>query len=386
MQTDTAIDLVRSSASTVLEHVYVGNSVRSWVAALGVFAATFLVLLLARWLFMRRLGNLARRTRTQIDDYVVAVLKNTKYSFLVVVALAAALKVLVLPDRVAELVTPLARLAVIIQVGLWAGHLVSLYLERITASRATADAASITTIRAIGMVVRLVLWVIVLLMALANFHVDVGGLITGLGIAGVAVALAVQNVLGDLLASLSIVLDKPFVVGDFIIVDSYKGTVDDIGLKSTRLRSLSGEQLIFSNTDLLKSRIQNYKRMIERRVVFAFGVEYGTPQPVLEQLPQVVKEIITGIEQTRFDRSHFLKFGDSSLDFETVYYVLSPDYALYMDVQQRINLALYERVQALGASFAFPTRTIWMREEAVTSTSNMPGEERDEAAVLRRGS
>lgn len=358
MQTDNAIDMVRASATTVLDQIHLGNTTRNWLIALAVFAVAFTALVSARWLVVRRLSRNAASTSTQVDDYVVALLRDTKYGFLAVVALAGALKVLVLPTRIAELVMPLASLAVIIQVGLWANQLITLSLRRITERRAARDVASVTTVRAIGLAGRFVLWLMIFLIILRSFGVNVTALVGGLGIAGVAIALAVQNVLGDLFASLSIVLDKPFVVGDSLAVDEYNGTVEEIGLKTTRLRSLSGEQLIFSNADLLKSRIRNYKRMEVRRAVFTVGLEYGTPREVLEQIPTMIREIVTAIDQTRFDRSHFQKLAASSLDFETVYYVLTPDYTLYMDIQQRINLELYERVSALGASFAFPTRTM----------------------------
>jgi small-conductance mechanosensitive channel len=366
MQTaDSAIALVRSSTDSALAQVYLGNPVRAWLVALAVFAVVFGGLLLVRWLVTRRLSRLAAHTRTQIDDYVLALLGHTRYTFLLVVALAAALKTLRLPPRIAGLVMPLARLAVIVQLGLWLNELVTLYIARIVRQRTATDVASVTTIHALGMVARLTLWVIVFLAVLRNFGVDITAMVTALGIGGIAVALAVQNILGDLLASLSIVLDKPFVVGDFIAVDTYLGTVEEIGLKTTRLKSLGGERIIMSNADLLKARIRNYRQQRERRVVFTFGLEYGAPPEVLRQVPELVRQVITSQEQTRFDRSHFLKFGDSSLDFETVYYVLVPEYNSYMDIQQRINLELYERVQALGASFAFPTRTVLVRGDGV---------------------
>ena len=186
----------------------------------------------------------------------------------------------------------LARLAVIVQGGLWANELVSLYLHRIVTKRAATDLASVTTINALAVVTRIVLWVVVFLVALANFGVDITALVTGLGIAGVAVALAVQNVLGDLLASLSIVLDKPFVVGDFIVVGDMPGTVEKVGLKTTRVRALSGEQLVFSNADLLGSRIRNYKRMQERRIVFHLDVVYGTPPDVVDRMNAEIQKAL----------------------------------------------------------------------------------------------
>jgi small-conductance mechanosensitive channel len=168
----------------------------------------------------------------------------------------------------------------------------------------------------------------------------------------------VQNILGDLFASLSIVIDKPFVAGDFIIIDDFMGSVEHVGLKTTRIRSLGGEQIVFSNSDLLKSRLRNYKRMRERRIVFKFGLTYDTPPERLEQVPGIVRRIIEGQKQVRFERAHFAAFGESSLDFEVVFWMTTPDYNAYMDVQQAINLALMRELAGIGAEFAFPTRTL----------------------------
>ncbi|HLF22448.1 MAG TPA: mechanosensitive ion channel family protein, partial [Burkholderiales bacterium] len=169
---------------------------------------------------------------------------------------------------------------------------------------------------------------------------------------------AVQNILGDIFASLSIALDKPFVIGDFIVVDDALGTVEYIGLKTTRVRSLSGEQIVFSNADLLKRRIRNYKRMAERRVEFRFGVVYGLPSEQLARIPVMVREIVEQQPKTRFDRVHFKEYGDSALVFEVVYSVLDADYNVHMDIRQAINLALYRCFREHGIEFAFPTRTL----------------------------
>jgi len=222
---------------------------------------------------------------------------------------------------------------------------------------------------AIGFVVRLVLWSLVALIALDNLGVNITGLIAGLGIGGIAVALALQNVLGDVFASLSIVLDKPFVLGDFIVVDQLSGTVEYVGLKTTRIRALSGEQLIVSNADLLRSRIRNFKRMQERRVLFQFGVTYQTPTDLLERISQIARQVIESEKLTRFDRAHFKEFGESALLYECVYYVLSADYNVYMDIQQRINIALAHHLQSAGVEFAYPTRTIIMQHASASGAS-----------------
>jgi small-conductance mechanosensitive channel len=256
-------------------------------------------------------------------------------------------------------------IALFVQAGLWAGALLKLVLERYGERQFAENPASVTTLGAIGIIGKLVLWSVVLLLILDNLGINVTALVTGLGIGGIAVALAVQNILGDLLAALAIVLDKPFAVGDFIIVDDYLGSVEKVGLKTTRIRSLSGEQLVFSNADLLSSRLRNYGRMYERRVVFPLGVTYQTPRSKLELIPQIVRQAIEAQgEQVRFDRSHFKEYGAFSINFETVYYVISADYNLYMDIQQAINLAIHRRFDEEKIDFAYPTQTLFVQGAA----------------------
>ena len=209
---------------------------------------------------------------------------------------------------------------------------------------------------------------IFILIALDNIGVNITTLIAGLGISGIAVALAVQNILGDLFASFSIVLDKPFVIGDFIIVDDYLGTVEHVGLKTTKIRSLSGEQLVFSNADLLKSRIRNYKRMNERRDVFTIGVLYQTPHEILSQIPKMICKIIENQAQVRFDRAHFKEYGDYSLKFEVVYWIQNPDYNVYMDTQQSINLDIFKHFKEAGVEFAYPTQTLLLQSPISVSS------------------
>jgi small-conductance mechanosensitive channel len=240
-----------------------------------------------------------------------------------------------------------------------AAHLIGRYRKE----QAAEDPGLATALGAVGILAQGIIWAIFLLLILQNLGIQITALVTGLGIGGIAVALAVQNVLGDLLASLSIVLDKPFVIGDFVVVGEFSGTVEHVGLKTTRVRSLSGEQLVFSNSDLLGSRIRNFKRMQERRVAFTVGVTYGTGADKLERIPGMIREVVEGRELVRFDRCHFKSYGDFSLNFETVYYVLLPDYTSYMDVQQAINLEIYRRFQDAGIEFAFPTQTIFLAKE-----------------------
>ncbi len=256
---------------------------------------------------------------------------------------------------------------VLLQFGLWATGAVEAWAVPARARYLSRNPAAVTTMEIGRIALHGFIWAALLLMFLDHAGFDVTALVAGLGIGGIAVALAVQNLLGDLLASVSIAMDKPFVVGDFLIVGTEKGTVENIGIKTTRLRSLSGEQIVVSNADLLASRIQNYGRMYERRTGVTIGVTYDTPRAKLELIPGMIKAAIEARgAQARFDRAHFARYGDFSLDFEYVYYVTSPDYAIYMDVQQAINLDIHKAFEDSGISFAFPTQTLYVRREGAT--------------------
>lgn len=208
----------------------------------------------------------------------------------------------------------------------------------------------------------LAIWVVLALSGLSVLGFQISALLAGLGVGGVAAALAVQNILGDVFASLSIYFDRPFHIGDFIIVGEDMGTVERVGLRTTRLRALGGEEIVFANGDLTKSRLHNYKRMAERRVVFGFGVEYGTEFEQLKQIPTLVKAIVEARDGARLDRAHFKEYGAFSLNFEVVYYVRSADFNLYMDHQQAINLELFREFGERGIQFAFPTqKLLWGR-------------------------
>ena len=348
----------------MLDQSFYGNDLKTWLIALGVTLGTLVVLRLIEQVLIVRAQKLAQRTYTVVDDVLVGALRRTKSIFLLIVAVFVGSSWLALPEEVRGILWKTTVVATLLQGAIWIGGALDIWMERYREERVAGEDR--TTLNALSFLGRLVLWAIVLLLILDNLGVDVTALVAGLGIGGVAVALAVQNILGDLFGSLSIVLDKPFVLGDFIIVGDLMGAVEHIGIKTTRIRSISGEQLVFSNADLLSSRIRNYGRMQQRRVVFNIGVTYQTPPEKLERIPIIIREAIEAVENTRFDRSHFFSYGDSSLDFETVYFVGSADYNLYMDIQQAINLTINRRFAEESIEFAYPTQTLFVeRAEGV---------------------
>jgi len=348
---------------SIFEYVLFGNTGLDWLIALGIAAALMTVFFLTKSLARSRLQRVAARTAALWDDAVVDTLGKTTSLALVIFSLALGTIVLSLPERVTGVLATVAVITLIVQVGLWASNLLKFWLARSIERRREKDPASVATLSVVSWVGRVLLWSVVLLLVLDNLGFDITALVAGLGIGGIAVALAVQNILSDLFASLSIVLDKPFVVGDFLNVGDFLGTVEHVGLKTTRLRSLSGEQLVMSNADLLQSRLRNYGRMYERRVLFTIGVTYQTPREKLEKIPKLIEDAVSKQDRVRFDRSHFKEYGDFSLNFETVFYVLDPDYALYMDIQQAINLAIHEAFEAEAIEFAYPTQTLFIERE-----------------------
>jgi len=338
-------------------------SMEEWLTALLAAVASFVVLDLGVRFLTRRITALSLRTKGRIDDVIAAALADTKRFLILLLSMLIGLRMLDLTDKAETRLSQALIVVVGVQVAIWLNRAINTWMEKVVDPNTDPALRNRATTTTMVFLLRVAVMLTVLLMVLDNLGVNITAFVASLGIGGVAIALALQTVLSDLFASLSIGLDKPFEIGDFIIFDDLMGTVEYIGVKTTRLRSLSGEQLIRSNTELLKSAIHNYKRMSERRVVFSFSVRYETPIDQVAQLGGVVRDIITAQAQTRFDRAHFLKFGASSLDFEVVYYVLSPDYNVYMDIQQAINLELMRACAARGVSFAIPSSIMQVASE-----------------------
>lgn len=338
-----------------LDDLIFGNTPAQWLAALLTFLAVVVAATIAG-----RVGR--RREKKSVPSLDLRglpgrIVCRTRTLPASIVGLYLGARWLTLPATTTGFLKAAAIAALGVQTALYLMAIIDILVERSALQRhpAAASANSYSVLRVLGAVV---VWVVVLLLVLSNVGVNVTGLVASLGVGGIAVALAAQNFLGDLFASLAIVFDRPFEVGDFITVGTDMGTVERIGLKTTRVRSLSGEQLVFANADLLSSRIRNFKRMSERRVVFGFRLEYNSSPSALKEVPALVRRLVEANENVRFDRAHFQKLGEFSLDFEVVYFVLTDEFNTFMDIQQRINLELLTEVRALGLEFAFPTRTL----------------------------
>ncbi|QOJ01857.1 MAG: mechanosensitive ion channel family protein [Phycisphaeraceae bacterium] len=341
---------------------YAGNPGWAYLAAGGLALALVLAFHVARRWARRVFSSLEHADRAR--GLALRVLNDLRPWAVVPAAAYSACALLTLPAGVETFFRSVFVVAVSAQLLLTSRLVVEFVIAR-AVTRPSSDGASDPSLASASGIIRfmsmLVLGGVLVALALSNLGVEVTPLITGLGIGGVAVALACQSILSDLFASLTIVFDKPFLVGDFIIVGDKLGTVESIGVKTTRVRALSGEQLVFSNSDLLSSRIQNYKRMQERRVVFGFAVPHGTPVGQVRAIPGVVRSAIEAEPKARFDRAHFKAIGAYALEFEAVYHVLSADFNVYMDIQQSINLKLIEAFAASGVRLAVPTQ-VYRRE------------------------
>ena len=340
-----------------LESEVYGNVISAWGLAVLLAAGVLVAALVAKLLLLRRLPLPERGKDLHWPTVLREIVEKTTTIFIVIAAIYAGTSLLELPSSVHGLISSAFVVALFIQLALWADRIASAAIAwRLAPLK--AKAAMRNALSLIQFLVRVAVWSLALLLIFENLGFDVTALVAGLGIGGIAVALAAQNVLADLFSSLAIVLDRPFEVGDYIVFGDQSGTVEKIGIKTTRIRSLSGEQIVCANSDLLNSRVHNYKRMAERRIVFSLGVTYETPCDQLERIPGMLKQIIEAREQARFDRAHFFSYGDSALNFQIVYWVLSPDYSTYMDVQQAINFAVFRAFQEEGIEFAYPTTTL----------------------------
>ena len=324
-----------------------------WLGA-AFLAILYFILILSVWkIIIYKLKQFSAKTTNKIDDVVVEVLQSTEYLTFSLMAILLSIRVLDLPEKWLDRLGHITFMVLGLQVAIWVSKCITVWTARRLTSR-EGEAPNPVITAMLSWVFKAVVWTILLLTILANMGVNITAFVTSLGIGGVAVALAVQNILSDLFASLSIGLDKPFVIGDFIVFGNVMGTVERVGLKTTHIRSLDGEQIVCSNTELLKNTIHNYKRMSQRRVVFGFGVSYATPPDSLEKIPTIIKEMIKKIDKTRFDRAHFKGFSSVTLDFEVVYFIVTDDFNLYMDIQQSINLNIMRELKALNVDFALP--------------------------------
>lgn len=344
---------------------YFYTNINSFLAALLLFVISVVVLKIFKYVIVDRLRKLSKKTKNDLDDLVIEIIDGVGWSFYLLVSIYVASMSLVLPPVISNGLYYLFLIVLTYHAIRAIQQVIDYAARRLMQKRRKEEKdADTSLIDILAKVAKGVLWAIALMLVLQNMGYDISALIAGLGIGGLAIAIALQNILSDIFASFSIYFDKPFQKGDFIIVGSDMGVVRHVGIQTTRLESLWGQEIVISNKELVSSRINNYKKMEKRRIQFAFGVLYETPSEKLEKALGIVKDIFAKIDSADLDRVHFKSFGDFSLNYEVVYYVDSGDYNKYMDIQQQVNFALKKRFEEEGIDFAYPTQTILMGKTA----------------------
>ena len=334
------------------------NTVLDYLIFLGAIIASVIVIKIIGSVVIKHFKKLAQKTKTTIDDYFVKNIKKYGMPALFFTALYFDTKLLTVGDEVKKIIDLVVLAVITIMVALFASAIIVMLFNKYWEGKRT-DANKELAIKTLSGLLKIVIWVIAVILFLDNINVKINTLIAGIGIGGIAIAFAAQSMLSDVFCFFTIFFDRPFEIGDFLIIGNEMGTVEYIGLKTTRLRALDGEQLVFSNSDLTSSRIQNYKTMENRRVLFSLGVTYDTKHEKLKEIPELIKNIVCEVPETTFGRAHFASYGDFSLNFEIVYFILSSDYVKYMDIHQQVNLKIKEEFDKRGIEFAFPTQTIY---------------------------
>lgn len=346
----------------LMDFLLLGNTLLNWLLFLLTASVSYIVLKVLVNILRDQLGKKIAQTKNNTLSYFLSVFNKTKLFFLLTLSIYIGTIWLTLSEKPGIYLRTIVIFAVLIQLGIWLNEIIGNYVNIKSDQSATGE--NRTTMNALKTILKIVLWSIIFILLVDNIPgVEITALLTSLGIGGIAIGLAVQNILSDLFSSLSISLDKPFVIGDMIQVDNFYGTVEKIGLKSTRIRSISGEELIFSNSDLLNSRVQNYKRLKRRRVVILFGVLYQTTPEKLRMIPELIKSIFPKEENLTLDRIFLINFGDFSINYELVYWVENDDFAFHLENKERILLEIFDKFIEHGIEFAYPTQSIFIEKQ-----------------------
>jgi small-conductance mechanosensitive channel len=345
----------------IMQRTFLQNRVLDYFIFLSIFFIGILIILILKRIILSHLKTWAEKTATTIDDFLIHIFEKTLVPLLYFGVFYSGTWSLTLHPRLTKVMDVLGMVLLTIFGILFLESIINYGFETYWLKK-EKDTARERSFKGLFRIIKVIIWGLAIVFLLDNLGFKISTVIAGLGIGGVAIALASQAFLGDLFSYFSIFFDRPFEVGDFIIVGDYLGTVDHIGIKTTRVRSLGGEQLVFSNTDLTNSRVRNYKRMDKRRVLFKLGVTYQTTLKQLKEIPIIITNILKNTKDAVFDRAHFLSYEDFSLIFEVVYYVNSRDYNKYMDIQQEINFAIKEEFEKRGIEFAYPTQTLYLNK------------------------
>lgn len=345
----------------ILGDVILGNTTKEWILAAILLITSLIAIQIFKKIFIVRLKRWSEKTETTLDDFIIEIIEKSVVPLLYLSALYFSLKTLSFPHKANRIIY----IAFLLSTTFFIIKIITALIKQLVYAFIQKQENSETKekqAKGLLIILNVTIWIVGIVSLISNLGYDVTTLIAGMGIGGIAIALAAQTILGDLFSYFVIFFDRPFEIGDFIIVEDKSGTIEYVGIKTTRIRTLNGEQLVCSNTYLTNARVHNYKRMQERRIVFKLGLVYQTTHEQLKKIPEIVKSIIDNVENVRFDRGHFSGFGDFSLDFEFVYYVENPDFTFYMNKQQEIYLAIVAAFEKEKLDFAYPTQTLFIEK------------------------
>lgn len=349
-----------------LKQTYFGNTIEAYLVALGIFIGGMIIVKIVEKIVLFRLKKWAEKTETTLDDFLIKRIEKSIVPLLYFAVFYVAITSLTLDARARNIINIASLIILTFFIVRFISSTLMFTLTYFIKKQERGEEKA-RQLRGMTVLINIFVWVIGIVFLMDNLGFNISAVVAGLGIGGIAIALAAQAILGDLFSYFVIFFDRPFEVGDFINVGDKVGTVEYTGIKTTRVRALNGEQLVFSNTDLTNSRIHNFKKLQERRILFRLGVVYQTPATQLKEIPQMVREIIEKHNDVRFDRGHFASYGDFSLNFEFVYFVIGSEYIKYMDTQQSINLEIYNEFEKRGIEFAYPTQTLFVNKESVST-------------------
>ena len=347
-------------------YMFLDNYVWEWILAIVITLTIYAFLVFIKKIAEKRLKTFAQKTSTNLDDYLLEMLSSISKIFIFLSAINIGSNTVTLNENVNSVLSHAFLLILFWLITRWIVLVTNIIFTRYKKIKETNnDMHGVTAINGLTAISKFIIWLIFLMLAMDNLGVDITALVAGLGIGGLAIALAAQSILGDLFASLTIMIDKPIAIGDYVVVDNFMGNVKAIGIKSTKLESLTGEEIIISNSDLLNSRLRNYhqSRMKKRRSSMKIGIVYETNSNELKRIQEILREIVKSNPKTEYIRAIFTNFGDFSLDFELTYNVLSPDYETLTEINHEIRLKIFETFEKEGLKFAYPTRTVHLTKE-----------------------
>lgn len=345
--------------NTIWKASFFDNTVLDYFIFALIFIFLVFAFFLTKYILLRKISKKVKEQR--FLKVIIAIIEKIRSPFYSFVSFYIALSYLESPEILSKISFYILIFWTSYRIVIAGYQVIDFILDGLIEKKANQGSKSM--MRAMGNIAKGVLWVFAGMTILSLLGVNVTGLVAGMGIGGIAVAFALQGILSDLFSSFSLYFDKPFVEGDFIVVGDTWGTVEKIGIKSTRIRAIQGEEIIFSNKELTTAKVHNMKKMEKRRAQFSLGITYETPTEKMKKIPAIIEKIIKKEDIAELDRINFINFNDFSLDYDLVYFINSPDYKIFVNTNERILLDIKKEFEKEKIEFAYPTKTIHLSKQ-----------------------